>query len=1356
MERESYCSLSLGAMTPRKSLANPMADSTRIDGGLTTTLTPKLNQLYSLRGNDRDDSGVRGRSISQNPRSNSYSNLSIGSPTKSTYDLNRSASSSIMNRSKLNLSQLDPRTYANVNSTGLASRIAKYQESAGGAGRLQRSISVNNLPMPLARPRRSIVSSTAYSPSAPKLSATRIAPPERSFYSGNTLSSLLRSNSVVGIVHKAGDQQHQGQEQLSRENRPILHPPPTQQEIEPTRSVLEELKEISRKRINSGEPHEPPHEFAKKRMAEFVDPHSHALQSPGQSPHQMAASFKRQREQPLPLTVAVPLRQPHNMPPSPVAIHQQHMQSNGGSGGGSISKLGTPTQLSPEQQAAKRRNCSYSNDITSSLSSSRRQSHKRKLYDMRVNQRQSITGHKLSPIGASCNSSTETSPSQQASKIQRKVEMESVCKTLSMPTPISTAVAVPVARMQSAPTETDGMRHATPPVAQASKPKLTLFNAQQKNQSNQEQSSSDLNSPEVDASEYAGIQFVKPKQQNSKSIGIGKNPSIERMQKTKLAIMLSGLRGEMYIGEPEDDTDAPLSASSKLISPIKPIIASTTTVTATTMTTATTTTAATATKTSVSILTKPNVEFKLQPSNSSSSGTTPQVKPSIMFGNEIKTLKPPAAATGAAVSTTSTTTAATSTTPFTFGDAIKGAATNMTQAKNDSASVISKPETKNVASVNPILSFGAPKATSSSAVAGIANLVPSSSTAPAMPQIGAGGGSVTTTPMFSFGNKTTATTTSTITNLTTTATTNTAFSFGSGTSASASTAATAAAPPPAAAATTTAAPTPTATTFGQLNKANSSSPGFGGFSFGGNNAAPTTTPSLGAFGSQPNSFLNNSKQPGANPPTSSTATATPAFGSQTSTSSNSSANAFKSASEANPNPASQETAKAFSFGSTTNKPAAALVQPSTTASTTNAFSFGASNNATTTTNKPAEQAPNTSNIFGQNLFGQKPEEAAATTTASTPFAFGGGAKPVVPTAAATAAASTPFTFGGASKPAAPEASASAPFTFGGLKPAAAPAASTDTEKSTPFAFGGAKPAASGNNLFSFNGAAAAGQAPTATTITGGGAAASPSTNSAFSFSANAVQKPAAPIFGSQKPATTATATPFSFGGAPAVEQQQQPQQSNPQAAAPSTSGFSFGAAINKTNSDTNAASNIFGTPTGVVKPSFAFGDNNASTTSTTPAPAPAQSSGFGGFGAAAAPGGANNQQSKPFSFGGSSSASVAPSAASIGGNLFANAVAAAQFGAASNLPSTAPSNGATAKPFNFGGAQTASNNVFSPSTQTSATAPKPAAAAFQFGGAAPASPAGMPATAQQINANNMFAPPTEGRPIRRATRRLQK
>lgn len=44
---------------------------------------------------------------------------------------------------------------------------------------------------------------------------------------------------------------HRSDDDISSENKPIIHPPPTENDMAPTRSVLDVLKEISRKRINS-------------------------------------------------------------------------------------------------------------------------------------------------------------------------------------------------------------------------------------------------------------------------------------------------------------------------------------------------------------------------------------------------------------------------------------------------------------------------------------------------------------------------------------------------------------------------------------------------------------------------------------------------------------------------------------------------------------------------------------------------------------------------------------------------------------------------------------------------------------------------------------------------------------------------------------------------------------------------------------------------------------------------------------------------------------------------------------------------------------------------------------------------
>ncbi|EDW59434.2 uncharacterized protein Dvir_GJ10887 [Drosophila virilis] len=562
-------------------LSKPMADSTWIDG-MPARQRTAAQQLHT-------NLGSRERSNSSICLSNSYTN---GSPQhRSLHQLSRTSTSvSKMTRQRLNLSQLDPKTFADVHSSGLASRIVEYQRESGRG--LQRSISFNNVYNPFTQPRRSsiAVSPLCHKPSLPSVSMTRIAPPERSFYCGNTLPSLLRSNSLLG-VEKVSDQ-------LSRENRPIMHPPPLQHESEPTRSVLEELKEISRKRINSGEIQ--PNEYNSKkscnRMADYVDHHhqqqqqhhrqhhqQHHQQQHHQQHHQQfhphhqmsmlqpQSGFKRQRE----LTVSVPLRLHH--PPIALPQHQHphqalHMPAHHFAA--SVSPQQSPEQL------AKRRNCSYSNDIASSLSSSKLHSNKRKLYDKRATSNTS-TNNANASSGSNSSGSSETSPRQQAAKIQRNqqpstvdLRLEHLSRTQS--TPIT---ALPVTAAQ---------RTVSAPVVQTrhepAKPKLTLFNAQQRQQQQQErQLEQDLDSPDVDANEYAGIQFVKPKQQHT--LGASKNSHLERTQKTKLALMLSSLRGEIYQDETAaDEADA---------MPVKATVAAapaTTTATVTGVTTTTTTT----------------------------------------------------------------------------------------------------------------------------------------------------------------------------------------------------------------------------------------------------------------------------------------------------------------------------------------------------------------------------------------------------------------------------------------------------------------------------------------------------------------------------------------------------------------------------------------------------------------------------------------------------------------------------------------------------------------------------------------------------------------------------------------------
>ncbi|KRK03913.1 mucin-5AC isoform X2 [Drosophila yakuba] len=1294
---------------------SPMADSTRIDASLINRPTASS----FLRG-----LSLRGSNISLN-----------GTRTPERSLMNRTATSpSAISRQKLNLSQVDPRTFADVHSSGLASRVVAYHESSlGGRSGLQRSMSASNLYNPLTQPRRAPASPLPYKSRAPTLSITQIAPPERSFYSGNTLPSLLRSNSLAGVVQKTSEQ-----EQLSRENRPILHPPHPQHESEPTRSVLEELKEISRKRINTGDTQQP-HDFTKRscqRSADFVDHHRHQQQL-HHLQQQQSQSFKRQRE----LTVSVPLRH-HSTSVSAAPPALQHMHSNGNV---------SPTQ-SPEQ-VAKRPNCSYSNDIASSLSSSWRHSNKRKLLDMRERFQ-----HSKNDTLVSGGSSPENSP-ENVAKIQRKVDAETVSKALSMPSPAVAAVAaVPASRAISAPPiqKTDQQHSVVVPQV-TEKPKLTLFNARQ-SQTKAEQPRPDLSSPEVDAGEYAGIQFVKPKQQNS-MLGV-KNPSVERTHKTKLAIMLSGLKGELYQGEPDElDAPAPKQTPSPapltLPTPIKPIIAPS-------VTTSTTTVTSTAT-TSTSAPSKPVILSNqvIKPADVPNTNTTSSV-PKLVLGQPA----PPAASTEQ--------------TPPKPTDKVPAAQAEI-PAKFE---LPAKPVTP-ATSAQPLISFGTPKTTAA--------------------------------PSFSFGNatNTTSSTTTTITNDTTS---KPIFSFGQapangptvgglpgfkldtpattlastanpGTPVTSTTMFGMAAPKT----TATVAPTTTPSlSFGQPNSAvlgattcktttTATMPSFGApttavkpmFSFGqsGNlsSGTPTTNGNDAAVAKPPVfSFGGSTTQPA-------TAAPTPVFGSL----SKPLGGGFMS-----PVANKSETTKPGIFGNSDNGFGNAVKPPANVATTTAAelpkpFGFPATTTAAgagssgtnlftfggTATSKAAEPAPASQN----NLFGQS-------ATPSTPFAFGG--------AAANAGNSgnkdnkSMFAFGGADNNSV--AKPSGLFSFGGTDKPAPPAfgsvttsvtSATATPTNSAFGFSTAQkpatpmfgsgstqqsstPSVAAAKPFTFGGGTAQPPAPAASTASGG-----------FSFAAvaskNTTEPTATNLFGSP---ANASKPSFNFGGNTAT-------QTAPGAAGSPAGGFSFATATKKEDS---ASTNMFGSPnTGVVKPNFSFSSNNSTTQSAAPTPAPT----FGGFGApaAAAPAAPSTNQNKPFAFGGSTPAS-APSAAPLGGNLFANAVSATQnqpkpgvfsFGGAKSTPSATagnapfsfggasaggiaspPSNQGlnTAKPFSFGGAGgTPAPNVFgSPAPVSQASNP---AGGFSFGGASPA---------QQANAGNLFAPTPESRPIRKATRRLQK
>lgn len=139
-------------------------------------------------------------------------------------------------------------------SRGLASRIVQYHDNT--SRRMNKSLTGSeayNKPgqFPIVHLN---TKEKAYKP--PKnVSIVRIPPPERSLYQGNTLSGLLRSGSIVPSVNQQKPNTHTTSKYLNgtvHENQPILHPPvEINADLQPTRSALEDLKAISRKRINS-------------------------------------------------------------------------------------------------------------------------------------------------------------------------------------------------------------------------------------------------------------------------------------------------------------------------------------------------------------------------------------------------------------------------------------------------------------------------------------------------------------------------------------------------------------------------------------------------------------------------------------------------------------------------------------------------------------------------------------------------------------------------------------------------------------------------------------------------------------------------------------------------------------------------------------------------------------------------------------------------------------------------------------------------------------------------------------------------------------------------------------------------
>ncbi|XP_054733395.1 mucin-5AC isoform X2 [Anastrepha obliqua] len=1390
-------------------LSNPIAESTCVNlNGTATTgaIGERSNGAVQFRWG--------GSPISPKNRSNSITCLNNNSA------MHKSRSTATQ-RARMNLSKIDPRVYADVQSRGLVSRIVQYHENGA---RLNRSMSAGNLYSKSGQSSIAQLQKTElpYRATQQNVSITRIAPPKKSVFYGNTLSSLLRSNSVISV--------QKSDEEISCENRPILHPPPTENELAPTRSVLDVLKEISRKRINSDDA-DGIHDTNKKYCNQDCNDSPYEQPAPTGDLMKMGMhsglvtstmttavqSYKRQRE--------------HIVAPQEYPLHYTQ---NSVTSGTTVKNTNSPkqTQRSPEQ-TAKKRLCSYNNDITSSLSSSLIHANKRKFYEQ---QRSSIQNSSPSRV-----EEYET----QKSKIQRQqcdLRFQQVAKSLSC-TPIVPVSTIPLSQsdtmmVPSKYTEktseisaetTDVLKRTVsePPLVSSkiySKPKITLFNRNynesgNSNQMNRTDEAVVENSTNLDEGECADIQFVKPKK--SSAIINKKNPLIERTQKSKLAMMLSGLRGEIYQGEEGDDeVDKLLNKmpddATKQIKPIGSKENTASKVSTTSSSTATTSTTSTVTNFTMkapnkSVITPPDatVSTKLVPnttvktinsptssatasSSTSSLATSPTMASSTLGGFKLT----PSANTQSSAATTNVS-------PSTSG------ATAKSTSPLVGIKLTPQKATLNFANTNiaaPTFNFNATSTATTEGTKSVAGT------------IATGIGAVPQLQGFSFGapiKSTTSSDTATNATLTTTAPTSTSvvmttatitkldsidgFKFGATKNPELS----------------TGAPTVTApTAFASFAATVASTSSQGSteapkqiFTFG---TAPTSTP---AGIVKPTFNFGGSATPAV---TTTVASNTFTFGAAAKTTTATSASAPPTAGQVTT--AAPQTLSLFGGGATNNaftaptssatKPiafgAASMTTQTTTAAATNStFSFGSVATATTNSGTLAGAA---TNLF--SFGGQKSTTATSTATATiaTPFSFSAGTQNT-PTTVNTTNANTNkpvFSFGGVGE--------------SGVNPLGG-ATKTNSSSGNLFAFGSA-PAASDSKLFGNNSAGTNSLQAAAPTTTQPGT---------FTFGAVAGQG-ATPAFGASVTSSTPTfgvtsissTTPFSFAANNAQKSASAPS-AGPTTAAPA-GGFSFGTATTGAATSSNTpSSNIFGSATaalpnqtapasntGMAKPAFNFGGTSTNITDASKSifggattNAGSTTSGNNTFSALAAA--SSNQTNKSFSFGASTAISnnaapnpfaAATSKPAAGGFSFSATTAANKavvspptlasnatqfaFGGTANSGSAAST---SAAPFSFGSTNSdaTTNKTFTFGSSGNIPAALGANASSIFGGAAqgvgnsqqtpaPAfsfsagtSTAATPAAGAAPSAvANIFAAPggissgAAERPIRRATRRLQK
>ncbi|XP_065088623.1 nuclear envelope pore membrane protein POM 121 [Ochlerotatus camptorhynchus] len=223
----SFSDLSVTNMS--RTLSSPVAESTHLEGS----------------GNNRSGlfaSPVKvvGASVKRKPTS----------PLLNS----RTSFKSSGNLSSVGFGRIDSQVYTDAQSRGLVNRLVKYHDrTQSPLNRSQSMTSIYSKPgqFPVVHLKKTEIK---YSPRRNNsITSVRIAPPEKSVFQANTRSNILRAGSLL-IPAEPHLKQSRGpapEDEIDAENRVIA--PTTELEAAPTRSVLDALKEISRKRINNEE-----------------------------------------------------------------------------------------------------------------------------------------------------------------------------------------------------------------------------------------------------------------------------------------------------------------------------------------------------------------------------------------------------------------------------------------------------------------------------------------------------------------------------------------------------------------------------------------------------------------------------------------------------------------------------------------------------------------------------------------------------------------------------------------------------------------------------------------------------------------------------------------------------------------------------------------------------------------------------------------------------------------------------------------------------------------------------------------------------------------------------------------------